>query len=232
MPAKNSVKTYAPDSYYHIYNRGVEKRNIFVDSQDFAVFLSYLKIYLEPKDDTKLRTILGSNETSYKEKNNAAKALRLNNFHTEIEVVAYVLMPNHFHFLIRQTSEDAIDRFVNSLGTRYSMYFNKKYRRVGKLYAGVYKAVLVRSDEQLLHLSRYIHLNPINYLGILVRNWQQVNLPFSLAEYLGIRKSPWINPKPILDYFKKSDPAGDYLNFLAHYADPEIIAPIALDFED
>src|SRR3989344_5405375 len=155
MPAKNSRKQYHENSYYHLYNRGVEKRKIFLDDQDYTVFLSYLKEYLLPKDEKALKELLGS-DISYKEKDSVLKKLRLKNFVDEISLVAYCLMPNHFHMLVKQRSADAIDAFMSSLNTRYSMYFNRKYDRVGSLYQGVYKAVLIETDEQLLHLTRYI----------------------------------------------------------------------------
>ena len=161
MPAKNSIKTYTENGYYHLYNRGVEKRTIFQGEQDYAVFLSYLKTYLMPKNEDDLRQKLADPTISYKEKENIIKLLRLNNFADEITLIAYCLMPNHFHFLVKQNSANGIDRFMNSLGTRYTMYFNRKYKRVGSLYQDVYKAVMVGSDEQLLHLTRYIHRNPV-----------------------------------------------------------------------
>lgn len=157
MPAKNRTKLYLEDGYYHIYNRGVEKRLIFLDEQDYAVYLSYLKNYLIPKDEKGLSDKLSNPNTSYKEKDKILKLLRLNNFYGEITLLAYCLMPNHFHFFIKQKSASSIDRFMNSLCTRYSMYFNKKYKRVGALYQGVYKAVTVDHDEQFIYLSKYIH---------------------------------------------------------------------------
>ena len=80
MAAKNSIKIYVEDGYYHIYNRGVEKRLIFLDQQDYGVFISYLKEYLSPKDEKSLRQKLSNPDTSYKEKDKTLKALRLNNF--------------------------------------------------------------------------------------------------------------------------------------------------------
>ncbi len=161
MPAKNRIKEYLDNSFYHIYNRGVEKQPIFRDSQDYHVFLSYLKTYLEPKDEIKLRKILTSDSVSWREKDQAIKLLRLNNFSDSIKLLAYCLMKNHFHFLIKQSEATAMDRFTNSLFTRYTMYFNKKYKRVGPLFQSVYKAVLVNTDEQLVYLTRYIHRNII-----------------------------------------------------------------------
>lgn len=161
MPAKNTIKEFVAGGYYHLYNRGVEKQKIFRDRQDYGVFLSYLKTYLEPKDEKTLRATIMSEAASWREKDKASKLLRLNNFYEDLTVLSYCLMPNHFHFLVHQKAEDTIDRFTNSLGTRYTMYFNKKYKRVGPMFQNVYKAALVGSDEQLLHLTRYIHRNPV-----------------------------------------------------------------------
>lgn len=232
MPATNSIKSYVPESYYHIYNRGVEKRNIFLDEQDYAVFLSYLKTYLLPKDEENLNAILQSTTAGAREKDKAAHLLRLNNFSDEIELLCYSLMPNHFHLLVYQYSGDAIDRFINSLGTRYTKYFNRRYSRVGRLYQGVYKAVLVETENQLLHLSRYIHLNPFNWLGIPVSKLNQNPLPSSLMEYLGQRRTSWVKADRILSYFRKSDPRGDYFKFIDEHADMAFISPLVLDYQD
>lgn len=145
MPARNIVKTYDGDGYYHIYNRGVEKRDIFLDDQDYAVFLSYLKIYLSPRQE--------GPEKIYPSR-------KLKNFTDSIDLLCYCLMSNHFHFLIHQHNKTAITNFVRSLLTRYSMYFNRKYGRVGGLFQGTYKAVLIKSEQQLVYLTYYIHRNP------------------------------------------------------------------------
>jgi len=152
MPARNRIKQYLEDGYYHIYNRGVEKRKIFLDQQDYGVFLGYLKEYLLPKNEKQLSERLAIEDLSPHERNKIQKLLYLNNFHGEIKLLAYCLMPNHFHLFIKQKSADSIDKFMNSLGTRYTMYFNKKYVRVGSLYQGVYKAVGVTSDPQFMYL--------------------------------------------------------------------------------
>lgn len=231
MPAKNAIKNYLPDSFYHLYNRGVEKRNIFLDNQDFAVFISYLKTYLLPKDRELLQTTLTYSVSSYAEKEKAHKLLMLKNFAGEIELHAYALLPNHFHLLIKQISENSMNQFVQSLLVRYSGYFNRKYKRVGKLFQGVYKAVLVNSDEQLLHLSRYIHLNPLIWTSLPVARWNETNLPSSMQDYL-FPKNGFVHTEQILSYFKKTSPSEDYFHFINSYADPEIIVPVSLDFED
>ena len=228
MPAKNSRKNYSETSYYHIYNRGVEKRLIFQDSQDYGVYLSYLKDYLLPKDEKGLRELLSDSKVSYKEKDRIIKLLQLNNFNGEITLLAYCLMPNHFHFLLHQKSIDSIDRFMNSIGTRYTMYFNKKYKRVGFLYQGVYKAVLVSADEQLLHLSRYIHKQALALQGqALVRGMQEQ--PSSYLDYLGKRKTEWVHPEEILKFFSKTNHKFSYEAFVKQEEDFTTINKLTLE---
>jgi len=231
MPAKNSVKTYKKNSFYHIYNRGVEKRLIFQDKQDYAVFLSYLKTYLLPKDKEQLRKLLADANLNYKKRDEILRLLRLNNFAGDIKLIAYSLMPNHFHFLLKQESADAIDCFMNSLGTRYTMFFNKKYKRVGSLYQAVYKAVLVESDQQLLYLTSYIHRNPMaerrtpkeKILSVLYSQ------PSSLPEYLGKRRTNWIFPEEILTFFSDTNQRLSYESFVKQEEDIFLLKNLAID---
>ncbi len=230
MAAKNSIKEYVSKSFYHIYNRGVEKRDIFLDQQDFSVFLSYLKTYLEPKDEIELRAVLASEESSYAEKSKTLKLINLKNFYQDINIHCYALLPNHFHFLLWQDSADGIDRFMNALGVRYSVYFNHKYHRVGPLFQGVYKAVMVTSDEQLLHLSRYIHLNPFQWLEYPLNKRQEIHLPSSLPEYLKERQTAWIKTEQIIEYFSKSNQGtSSYLQFLQDASDSESVTKLTID---
>lgn len=201
MPAKNTIKQFVKDGYYHIYNRGVEKRKIFMDKQDYLVCLSYLKTYLMPKDVKNLQAIIADPKIKWGEKDKILKLLRMNNFSQKLDLLAYCLMPNHFHFLVKQTDEAVIDNFMNSLFTRYSMYFNRKYHRVGRLFQGVYKAVLVNTDEQLLHLSRYIHRNPVSILqGDALQKY-----PYSsYGAYLKLSNFEWVKSEMILSRFSPS----------------------------
>lgn len=221
MPAKNTIKEYISDGYYHIYNRGVEKRDIFLDQQDYAVFLSYLKEYLLPKDEQSLQNQLADPTLRWNEKANILKLLRLNNFAGEISLIAYCLMPNHFHFFIKQKSATAIDRFMQSLCTRYTMYFNKKYKRVGSLFQGVYKAAPVIHEDQYLHLSRYIHRQALNLQGETLEKQ-----PCSYYEYLGKRNTQWIYPNEILSYFSKTNSQLSYEAFvLQNEYENEVFVP-------
>lgn len=230
MPAKNRIKQYIDNSYYHLYNRGTEKRTIFLNQQDYAVFLNYLKQYLLPKDETDLRKQLSNPNISYLERDKILKLLRLNNFADEITILAYCLMPNHFHFFIKQKSSQSIDKFMNSLCTRYTMYFNKKYQRVGSLYQGVYKAIAINKESQFIYLSKYIHkqafIHQLNPQGQALQSWQQ---PSSYPEYLGKRKTEWIHPEDILSYFSKTNPKLSYKAFVEEQDDFSLIGDKLLE---
>lgn len=224
MPSKNRIKQYNKDSYYHIYNRGTEKRSIFLDQQDYSIFLSYLKEYLTPKDIESLNIVLQSIRTTSAEKEAAKRKLKMNNFTSDITLLAYCLMPNHFHFLIKQKDAGSMDKFMNSLGTRYTMYFNKKYKRVGSLYQGVYKAAMVYTDEQLLNLSRYIHKQALSLPSL-----SGSDQPSSYNIYIGKQKTEWVNPEEILQFFSKRFPKLSYKNFTSAEDDLDVIYTYTLE---
>lgn len=194
MPAKNLVRIDAENSYHHIYNRGVEKRVIFEDEQDYKVFLKYLKEYLssppELKDVVETFTL---ERGSFQGVPHQPK-----NYFGKVELLAYCLMPNHFHLLLHQITKGSIEKLMRSLQIRYSTYFNKKYKRVGSLFQGPYKSVLVDNENYLLHLSRYIHLNPSEYIKSLTGAYS------SYADYLEIRNTTWVKPGIVLSFFNQA----------------------------
>ena len=228
MPSKNSVKTYAPNAFYHIYNRGVEKRNIFQDQQDYRVFLKYLKEYLSPPPNRKklMQTFTLQGQTFQ------GIPRQVKNYTNEIDLLAYCLMPNHFHWLVYQYPKNAIQRFTQSMLTRYSMYFNKKYKRVGSLFQGKYKAAMITDETYLLHLSRYIHLNPQKYGVSITKAYS------SYGDFIGLRKTVWVKPDLILDYFKKGAAPGvksnnSYQRFVeeGREDDQKILGGLTLELE-
>jgi len=201
MPPKNSEKVYAAKSYYHIYNRGVDKRTIYTDDKDYGVFLNYLRRYLLPKDEQALYHIMLNKQSDYHDREKARTLLKLNNFCSELDLVCYCLMPNHFHLLVYQENFDTIDRFMNSLSTRYVIYFNRRHDRVGPLFQGVYKAVRVTTDAQLVYLSSYIHRNPNKLIG----SSSLESYPYSsYSAYLNGIKPAWVRTKHIFGHFKSS----------------------------
>jgi len=199
MPSKYVIKEYLADSYYHVYNRGVNKADIFIDGQDYGVFLSYLKTYLTPKDEERLRKTLLDPTASARERKEATILLRMNNYFGKIDLLAYVLMPNHFHLLVKQYGERDMEHLLQSLTTRYTAYVNHRYKRVGSLLQGKYKAVLVTTDEQLLYLTRYIHRNPLSLKRLNPLRTQ----PSSYQNYLGLVHQDWVKSETVLAHFGK-----------------------------
>lgn len=137
---------------YHIYNRGVEKRMIFQDSSDYDRFLRTFDYYRFA--DQSISLSLVPKQTDVNESSNIRHGSPL------VKFLAYCLMPNHFHFVVQQEKDGGISKFLKELSNSYTRSFNTRWERVGPLFQGSFKAVRVASDEQLIHLIRYIHLNP------------------------------------------------------------------------
>lgn len=189
MPARNIEKEYVAESYYHIYNRGVEKRKIFIDDKDYVVFLGLLKRYLSKENG---KDQYGRDGVT---------------FYEEIELLAYCLMPNHFHLLIYIGKEPRkMTELMRRVCTAYTMYFNKRYKRVGHLFQGRFKASRITTDEYLVHISRYIHLNPKEYL-----DWPYSSLPYYTKDW----EAEWVRPGKITSLYEPDT----YGKFLADYED-------------
>ena len=141
----------AVDEFYHCYNRGVEKREIFSNQSDYERFINLL--YLANSD-----------KAIVFEDINEQNIFAMERGEPIVAVGAYCLMPNHFHLLLREIKEGGITQFMRKLCTGYSMYFNKKYEHSGVLFQGRFKAKHADSDEYLRHLATYIHLNPLDLI--------------------------------------------------------------------
>lgn len=128
-----------------------------------------------------------------------------------VKIIAYCLMPNHYHLLIRQDSEEPISLFISRLNIAYAMYFNKRYERVGPLFQGRFKAKHIETDEYLVHLSRYIHLNPLSHLGeraLRKYYWS------SLKDYLDNTDGGFVDTEIIASYFNSKNWKEDYRKFV------------------
>lgn len=190
MPSRHIVKQFASDSYYHVYNRGVSGQKIFLDSIDKKYFLNILARHLDPNS-----TITKSGGLPYQK------------FNDELELLCYCLMGNHFHLLLFQKDNPtALTAFMRPVLTAYTMYFNRKYKRTGPLFQSIYKSSSISDDSYLLHITRYIHLNPRNY-----RTYHYS----SLSAYLGQPHEPWLQPARILALFE----GDNYMVFLEDYID-------------
>ena len=189
-------QNFASGEFYHLYNRGTEKRVIFKDVKDYRHFL-FLMYICNTTKSIELRKI-GEN---------------FDREETLVEIGAYCLMPNHFHILITEKTEDGISTYMRKLLTAYSMYFNKKYERTGKLYEGVFKSTHVNKDNYLKYLYSYIHLNPAKLID---KNWKTnkhkdtsnllkfvFDYPYSSLKEYSEEKYKIIDPSQFPIYFKK-----------------------------
>jgi REP element-mobilizing transposase RayT len=184
---------FANNEYYHIYNRGVDKRDIFMDKGDLKRFILFITEALV-------------------EKAKEAKPLaRIPNlfFGNFVELICYCLNPNHYHFILKQLKENGISRFMQSLGTSYTMFFNSKYNRSGSLFQGTFKSIHINTNEYLLWLSGYVNGNDRIHQKSQKRGLTSLKevKPLecsSYPDYLGLRNGTLCNQKEmkiILDQF-------------------------------
>lgn len=136
---------FGPQEFFHIYNRGTERRKIFIDSEDNWRFLKSLYLC----NSNHAARIRGMNIFGKKQENPL------------VHIVAYCLMPNHFHLLVQEVQGGGISKFMHKLQTSYTMYFNKRYDRDGVLFQGPFKAKHIDSDRYMRRIFAYIHLNPL-----------------------------------------------------------------------
>lgn len=195
MTAKNLNRIHKEGTYYHVYNKGTENKTIFPNEADYQVFLDYLEDYLNPaKSPESTKKDFTVNGRIFKGIPHQPK-----NYFNKVELVAYSLKPDHFHLLLHQITSKSLQAFIRSLCTRYSMYFNKKYKRTGTLFAGSYKSVIVSDETSLLLLTRYFH---------------QEGGYSTYHEYLNLKETPWVKSK-IVQSAKFKD--GNYKNFVEIY---------------
>lgn len=147
---------FANGEYYHVFNRGVDKREIFSCHEDILRFMQSMKEFNAG------RPIGSLFENSFQKKKNAlgdSVSKSGDNNKKLVEFIAYCLNPNHYHFILKQVADRGIEKFMHRIGVGYSMFFNNKNKRSGALFQGKFKAVFVDSNEYLLHLSAYVNLN-------------------------------------------------------------------------
>ena len=139
-----------PGNIYHVYNRGVEKRQIFLDNRDYARFIKGMTVFNDSdlvfNFEERFRAVLGGSHER----------------EPLVDIMAFCLMPNHFHLLLKQKTEFGVSEFMKKLGGGYTNYFNLKNERVGALFQGKFKSVWIGRDSHFLYMPHYIHLNPLD----------------------------------------------------------------------
>ncbi|MFA5038085.1 MAG: transposase [Candidatus Omnitrophota bacterium] len=189
--------------YYHIYNRGIEKRDVFSDTRDYKRFLCYLQLF-----NSDFKSFPGIDAFQGEEASDTSvNLLKL------VDVVCYCLMPNHFHLLLKQRENMGIALFMQKLGTGYTMYFNKKYERSGVLFQGAFKSKIIENDSYLMHLSRYIHLNPRDLYCYAegekdgprkLKHFIKTYPWSSFRQCLDPEENQFLSPEILLGYFSKN----------------------------
>ena len=215
----NRKVTFSENEFYHVYNRGTDKRKVFLDQADYYRFIQLLYLTnttssINVRDITKLH----SNVFDWKRPD------------VLVAIGTYCLMPNHFHICVTPVVDNGVPAFMKKLGTAYTMYFNKRYNRTGSLFQGVFKAQHADTDEYLKYLYAYIHLNPVKLLD---PAWKETGIKdlaksynfassfqySSLQDYLGSTRpeKAIINPESFPEYFKEHSDTKrelfDWLNF-------------------
>lgn len=183
---------------YHVLNKGVFLQPTFSSKRDFDRALEVIRYYQNQRPPLRYSQFITlSNERRKEILDNLAKE---KNF--LVKIIAYCLMPNHLHLLLKQAKEEGISKFMSNFTNSYTRYFNVKNNRNGPLFQGKFKAIRVETDQQLLHLSRYIHLNPYSaYVVKIIKDME--NCPYSsLPEYLGKSEMGFCDKEIILGQFK------------------------------
>lgn len=198
--------------YYHIYNRGVARQPTFLSKYDYGQALLALSYYRFVKPPVKLSRF---KELAKEDRKSFLTELESKN-EKLAEIISFVFMPNHFHFLLRQEAEGGTSTYLSKFTNSYTRYFNTKRERVGAVFQGVFKAVHVGSSEQLVHLSRYIHLNPL--VSFVIREKDFLAYPWSsLPDYLR-GESSLVELEPVLSEFKSPDKYKEFVLDQKDYA--------------
>lgn len=190
MASRNILRQDIPDGYYHVYGRGVNKSNIFKEGEDKDYFLYLLSRHLSIKP-------VISRKAGYK----------YPHYRGQLELLSFCVMDNHFHLLFYQNEQGAVSTLMHSVLIAYTRYFNQNNGRNGPLFESRYKSSLVDKDSYLLHISRYIHLNP--------RSWKRYR--YSSIVYITKATEPeWLQTEKLMELHVSR---AAYLEFLADYED-------------
>lgn len=216
------IELFSPGAIYHVYNRGVDKRNLFLDAADRARFV---------------KSLVAFNDVGRRKNSSLSRVMNPTvSDNPCVNIVAYCLMPNHFHLMLQQVADRGVSEFMHRLGLGYTKYFNKRHERVGRLLESAYKIKRVETTIQQRHLSRYIHLNPLELGGM---NWKERKILWGEAEpflqsylwssyrhYAGMEAKPFVRVEEGLKYVGGSD---GYTRFLAAWIERDWPALDAFD---
>ncbi len=202
MPSKYVLRNYYEGGYYHVLNRGLNKQDVFIDDQDILAYLRYLAIYTLPLHKVlsrwpKLRTNLMEQ-----------------NMFGQVSILAYCIMPNHFHLLMKNEAKHGIPCLMHKMQSAYSRHSYLRYGAGAKLMHGRYRAVEVATESSLLQESRYIHLNPLRAglsESVMDYKWSSLNeyvtsIPDRICDSSAVLSSFGSSSEAYLDFVEKVRP--------------------------
>lgn len=199
--------------YYHVFNRGINKQPIFSKRREYKRALGAFQFYSFTTQKLRLSKFLLLSQTERER-----LWIQMTNINNRlVDILCYCLMPNHFHFLLEQRIDNGISKFMSDFQNSYTRYFNTSHRGIGPLLQGQFKAVRIEDDEQLLHLSRYIHLNP--YTSFIVKDIENL-LEYtwsSLPEYISKIEAAFCNKEQILSQFSSPEAYKSFVFDQANY---------------
>lgn len=215
--------------HYHIFNRGNDKQDIFFEERDWIRFLFLVLYFQSPVSFENLSRPVSSfvKHRVFNINNQITEKIAVNRY---VELTGFAFVPNHFHLMVHEKKENGISQYMQRVLNAYTKYFNTKYKKVGHLFQGPFKAVHVESNEQLLHLSAYIHRNPRE-----IKNWKNREHLYPFSSYQDyFQENRWgklLENKIIMDQFSSGD---DYKKFTdssgtKKETDNENMTPIFID---
>jgi putative transposase len=216
--------SFCENEYYHVYSRGIERRQIFMDNNDKERFLRSL--------------FLSNSEKPFVTREVAGIPLKnIPRGNTRTAIGAFCLMPNHIHLLLRETDENGkgISSFMEKILTGYSMYFNKKNKRTGRLFEGTFRAEHVDNDNYLKYLFAYIHLNPVK---LIEPEWKEKGIAdqkateeylkkyrySSFEDYTGVEREEGLilDKEGFQEYFESAHEFKDFITDWLTYQNDEV----------
>lgn len=201
---------FISNQVYHVFNRSIARLPIFIEKNDYERVLDLINYYRFSKPPLRFSHY---KRLSIEQKVEFKKSFMIDE-NSMLEILAYCIMPNHFHFLLKPKKDNAVSDFMRNLQNSYSKYFNTKRERTGSLFQFMFKAVRMETDQQLLHVSRYIHLNPVtSYLreieDLEFYEWS------SFKDYV-FNTNSFVNKEMVLGGFKSEQ---DYRKFVFDQAE-------------
>lgn len=211
VPGRREV--FKNGGYYHVFNKTIDDRQIFVNGVNTQLFLDIIRFYR-----AEIRNISFSQYLHLPEEiqNILNKKITSKKYH-RVKILCYSLMPNHFHFLLKQTKENGIQSFMANIANSFTRFLNTKSKRTGPFFLPRFKAVVIHNHEQLIHTSRYIHLN--HYSSGILRTIEDIDMSSqcSYSDYVKKRKSTIADTNFILGLFNNDRKL--YKKFTEDHAD-------------